>query len=188
MTKYVLRYKWLALKTNAPIGASIPARRMRMVITLPKMPHSRAVFFIFSVFLQVGAVTHLQTVQNPSKGFSGPQHSDCDAMLAWSCPGGKALLRQFFRHVETPPDIRHRGVSRKGPCCINKRDPQHRLPASGDQPALLTCAVDSQAMRSKGSLDVSPAAPQAQGKHVLAEKAVNFLQATAALTHRTAKP
>ena len=49
-------------------------------------------------------------------------------------------------------------------------------------------AVDSQAMRSKGSVDVSPAAPQAQGKHVLAEKAVNFLQATGALTHRTAKP
>ena len=34
-----------------------------------------------------------------------------------------------------------------------------------------TCAVDSEALRSKVSLHVSPAAPQAQGKRVLSEKA-----------------
>ena len=34
-----------------------------------------------------------------------------------------------------------------------------------------TCAVDSEALRSKVSLHVSPAAPKAQGKCVLAEKA-----------------
>ena len=34
-----------------------------------------------------------------------------------------------------------------------------------------TCAVDSEALRSKVSLHVSPAAPKAQGKRVLAEKA-----------------
>ncbi len=33
-----------------------------------------------------------------------------------------------------------------------------------------TCAVDSDALRSKVSLRVSPAAPQAQGKRALAEK------------------
>ena len=33
-----------------------------------------------------------------------------------------------------------------------------------------TCAVDSEALRSKVSLRVSPAAPKAQGKRVLSEK------------------
>ena len=36
-----------------------------------------------------------------------------------------------------------------------------------------TCAAGSEALRSKVSLRVSPAAPKAQGKRVLAEKASN---------------
>ena len=36
-----------------------------------------------------------------------------------------------------------------------------------------TCAAGSEALRSKVSLHVSPAAPQAQGKRVLAKKAGN---------------
>ncbi|MCI6039850.1 MAG: hypothetical protein MR742_04925, partial [Clostridiales bacterium] len=56
---------------------------------------------------------------------------------------------------------------------IWKRNPalaRDRLPASSGRPASLTCAVDSDALRSKVSLRVSPAAPQAQGKRALAEK------------------
>ena len=45
-----------------------------------------------------------------------------------------------------------------------------RLPASSGRPASLTCAVDSEALRSKVSLRVSPAALKAQGKRVLSEK------------------
>src|SRR5699024_5163644 len=42
---------------------------------------------------------------------------------------------------------------------------------SKDNPNPATCASGSEALRSKVSLRVSPAAPQAQGKRVLAKKA-----------------
>ena len=42
---------------------------------------------------------------------------------------------------------------------------------SKDNPNPATCAAGSEALRSKVSLHVSPAAPKAQGKRVLAKKA-----------------
>ena len=87
--------------------------------------------------------------------------------------GGLCLL-------QPPRAVEDRGVTPKTPAGIPGRRLQAvkkpsgrfggpRPPSCIPNPA--TCAVDSEALRSKVSLRVSPAALKAQGKRVLAEKA-----------------
>ena len=105
----------------------------------------------------VGAGRPLRSFRSPPAGRFGPS---AQVPTGHALPSG--ALRAAFR---IPGAFPKASIWRRHPALA--RD---RLPASSGRPASLSGAVDSEALRSKVSLRVSPAASKTQGKRVLSEK------------------